>query len=72
MWKSLTSQGGGVYVRTHTKVKDKAEEEKQERPPKPPGYRKFEKLLKQVVKAPPMKRTNSAITMSESEDAHRP
>jgi len=31
----------------------KAAEEK-EKPKKPPGYRKFEKLLKQVVKAPPM------------------
>jgi len=36
-------------------AQDKAVEEIQ-RPPKPPGYRKFEKLLKQVVKAPPMKR----------------
>lgn len=35
--------------------KDKAEEESQ-RPPKPPGYRKFEKMLKQVVKAPPMRK----------------
>jgi hypothetical protein len=34
---------------------DKIVEEKKP-PPKPPGYRKFEKLLKQVVKAPPMKR----------------
>jgi hypothetical protein len=25
-----------------------------ERPKKPPGYRKFAKLLKQIVKAPPM------------------
>jgi hypothetical protein len=37
------------------KPKEKVEEEKQERPPKPPGYRKFEKLLKQVVKAPPLR-----------------
>ncbi len=35
--------------------KDKAEEEKP-RPKRPPGYRKFEKLLKQVIKAPPMKK----------------
>lgn len=34
--------------------KDKAEEKEKERASKPPGYRKFEKLLKQVVKAPPM------------------
>ncbi len=30
------------------------EERKPEPPKKPPGYRKFEKLLKEVVKAPPM------------------
>ena len=33
--------------------KDKAEVK--ERPKKPQGYRKFAKLLKQVVKAPPMR-----------------
>ena len=33
--------------------KDKGAEEKLKLK-KPPGYRKFEKLLKQVVKAPPM------------------
>jgi len=27
-----------------------------ERPKKPPGYREFAKLLRQVVKAPPMRR----------------
>jgi hypothetical protein len=37
------------------KPNDKVEEEKV-RPKKPPGYRQFEKLLKQVVKSPPMKR----------------
>ena len=36
---------------------DKAEDkEKQPKPKKPPGYRKFEKLLKQVVNAPPLRR----------------
>jgi hypothetical protein len=35
--------------------KDKVEVK--ERPKKPPGYRKFHKLLKQVLKAPPMRRT---------------
>jgi hypothetical protein len=35
----------------------KAEDErKPERPKKPPGYRKFQKLLKQVVKAPPLRK----------------
>lgn len=32
----------------------KAVDEEKPPPKKPPGYRKFEKLLKQVVKAPPM------------------
>ena len=36
----------------------KVEEKRTERPKKPPGYRKFAKLLRQVVKAPPFKRTN--------------
>jgi hypothetical protein len=37
----------------------KAKEERKPEPPKkPPGYRKFEKLLKQVVKAPPMKKSS--------------
>jgi hypothetical protein len=37
--------------------KDKAEEkEQQPRAKKPPGFRKFEKLLKQVVNAPPLRR----------------
>ena len=39
-----------------SKPNEKAVEEKQPRPQKPPGYRKFEKLLKQVVTAPPMKK----------------
>lgn len=34
--------------------KDKAEEK--ERPKQPPGFRKFRKLLKQVVKAPPLRK----------------
>ncbi len=38
---------------------DKAEEEKP-KTKKPPGYRKFEKLLKQVVKAPPMRKRKEA------------
>ncbi len=33
----------------------KAEDKKNERSKKPPGYRNFEKLLKQVVKAPPLR-----------------
>lgn len=35
---------------------EKVAEERKPPPKKPPGYRKFEKLLKQVVKAPPMKK----------------
>lgn len=37
---------------------DKAEVK--ERPKRPPGYRKFEKLLKQVIKAPPMPKHKEA------------
>jgi len=36
--------------------KDKDVEEKP-KPKKPPGYRKFEKLLNEVIKAPPMKQS---------------
>ena len=42
------------------KTTDKVEEEKQERPPKPPGYRKFEKLLKQVIESSPLRRVDKA------------
>src|SRR5712692_6159694 len=44
-------QSGG---RVMPEPKDKAE--LKERPKKPPGYRKFERLLRQVVKSPPLKR----------------
>jgi hypothetical protein len=37
--------------------KDRAVEEKPAIPKRPPGYRNFEKLLKQVVNAPPLRRT---------------
>jgi hypothetical protein len=40
--------------------KDKVEEEKQPDIKKTPEYRKFRKLLKQVIKAPPMPRRKSA------------
>jgi hypothetical protein len=36
---------------------DKAEV--RERPKKPPGFRKFSKLLKQIVKAPPLRKRHS-------------
>jgi len=35
---------------------DKAVEEKKPKPKKPPGHRKFHKLLKQVINAPPMRK----------------
>ena len=38
-----------------SKAEEKAEE--RERPKPPPGMRKFRKMLKQVVKAPPMRHT---------------
>jgi hypothetical protein len=37
----------------NAKAEDKG---KPERPKKPPGYRKFAKLLRQVVKAPPLRK----------------
>jgi hypothetical protein len=38
------------------KSQDKAEdEEKRPQTKKPPGWRNFQKVLKQVIKAPPMK-----------------
>ena len=41
--------------------KSKAEEENpQPKPKKPPGYRAFEKLLKQVVTSPPLRRVDGA------------
>jgi hypothetical protein len=42
---------------TEVKQSDKAEA-KEPRRKKPPGYRKFQKLLEQVVKAPPMRKTH--------------
>ena len=36
------------------------EESPHSKPKKPPGYRKFEKLLKQVVGAPPLKKQKHA------------
>lgn len=41
-------------------VKEQEKVEEKERPKKPPGYRKFEKLLKQVIKAPPMTKVSSS------------
>jgi hypothetical protein len=42
---------------------DKNAAKEKEAPPKPPGYQKFEKLLKHVIKAPPLPpRTPKRIT----------
>lgn len=35
---------------------DKAVEEKRPKAKKPPEYRRFEKMLKQVLKAPPLRK----------------
>ena len=40
--------------------KDKAEEEKPPNIKKTPEYRKFRRLLKQIIKAPPMPRRKAA------------
>lgn len=43
-----------------SKPNDKAEENaKPPKTKKPPGFRKFEKLLKQVVTAPPLRKNES-------------
>ena len=42
----------------------KVEEDPKPRPKKPPGYRAFAKLLKQVVNAPPLKRASGPETYS--------
>jgi hypothetical protein len=52
-----------VMSEPNAKAEDK---EKSERPKKPPGYRKFAKLLKQVVKAPPMQRPKRETTRGEA------
>ena len=41
-----------------SKPNDKAEEEKKLTGRKPPEYRRFEKLLKQVIKAPPLRKSD--------------
>jgi hypothetical protein len=42
------------------KPKDKAEEESQQDIKKTPEYRRFRKLLKQVIKAPPLRKPKEA------------
>lgn len=42
------------------KRSDKAEATEKPKPKKPPGYRKFKKLLEQVVTAPPLKKSIAA------------
>ena len=39
------------------RLKEKVEDESQQDIKKTPEYRKFRKLLKQVIKAPPMRKT---------------
>ena len=41
------------------KPNGKAEEEKPAKRKKPPGWRNFQKVLKQVIKAPPLKKSKS-------------
>ncbi len=48
---------------SHHKAEDK---EKPKQPKKPPGYRKFQKLLKQVVKAPPLCRELPSTKIEKS------
>ena len=45
--------------RVMSEANDKAVEEKNPKPKKPPGYRKFHRLLKLVINAPPMRKDKS-------------
>ncbi len=45
----------GDWVTPTPKQNDKAEGRETAKPKKPPGFRKFQKLLKKVVNAPPLK-----------------
>lgn len=42
------------------KSPDKTEEEKKLEAKKPPGWRDFQKVLKQVIKSPPMRKRKEA------------
>jgi len=47
-------------------------EEKPQKRKKPPGYRAFEKLLKQVVNAPPLKKQAESKDIRHTLDAQDP
>jgi hypothetical protein len=51
-------EGGGVMAEENSKEKV----EGKERPKPPPGFRKFRKLLKRVINAPPLKKNISVKT----------
>ena len=42
--------------------KDRVEEEGKPRPKKPPGWRNFQKVLKQVMKSPPLRKPREGRT----------
>ena len=44
--------------------KDKAEEEEKPKRKKPPGWRNFQRVLKQVIKAPPLRKRKAANDVS--------
>ena len=45
---------------TEHRTSDKAEEDEKPKPKKPPGWRNFQKVLKRVIKSPPLKRRSPA------------
>jgi hypothetical protein len=47
---------GRVISEPHDKTEAK------EQPKKPPGYRRFSKLLKQVINVPPLKKGNGPVS----------
>jgi hypothetical protein len=44
------------------KPNDKAEEERKPKTKKPPGWRNFQKVLKKVMKSPPLRKSGEART----------
>jgi hypothetical protein len=63
--ESLDVSGGGVMSDPKEQKEPSEREEdrgKQPAPKKPPGYQNFERLLRQVVKAPPLRKRSGKST----------
>jgi hypothetical protein len=55
-WDTLTANGEGVMAEEKPQSKLEDKDAETERPKPPPGFRKFRKMLKKVVNAPPMRK----------------